>query len=121
MSTIANWAYKVLLTIWRRGAPDEFGRATWSAPEYVLCTYKTGGANEYSDSTGVKFVPKSIYYTEMRTPDGDLIPELEIGDKIQLGHQYGNPTSAADDVRVSACDDATMFGDSEVPDYTVMT
>jgi len=121
MSSIARWANKVVATIWRRGARNEAGGYVWSVPEYVLVSYQIGSSKEYVDSTGVKFVPKSTYWTEMLTAGGAFLPPLKVGDKIQLGELTGNPKSGAEDVRVMKIDGAEMFGAAEKPDYTVMT
>jgi hypothetical protein len=121
VSSIARWANTQLATIWRQGEKDEFGQFTWSLPEYVLVSYRLGGSEQYVDSTGVKFMPKSTYWTEMLMQDGTFADKPSLGDKMQLGEQLGNPTSEADDLRSVQIDDATMFGASEMPDYMVMT
>ena len=119
MSSIASWSYKTVATIWRAGERDEYGRFQWSQPEYIMCCYQLGGAIKYVESTGQSLTPKATYWTEMRSNLGDIIDPLKIGDKIQLGEQVGNPTSAADDVRVLQNDDMAMF--TMQNDYVVMT
>ena len=119
MSEIAAWSYTVIATIWRPGAKDSNGRFSWSQPQYIYCAYRIGGADEYVDSTGQKFVPKSTYWTEMKMIDSSFADDPVNGCKIQLGQQVGNPTSSAEDMRVVTKDGMEMFG--QKPDFTVMT
>lgn len=121
MSSIARWANTQTATVWREGVKDEFGRFTWSTPEYVLVSYRLGGAEEYTDSTGVKFMPKSTYWTEMLTAGGAFLAAPSVGDKVQLGEHLGNPSAAADNIKVVQVDGAEMFGLTEKPDYMVMS
>ena len=118
MSTIANWPYTQTLTLWRRGAKDQFGRYTYSAPEHLLCSYRIGGSEQYTDSTGVAFTPKSIFWTELKLTDGiTFVSKPNFGDKILLGEYTGAPEPTASDIRMITIDDAAMFGASEKPDY----
>lgn len=119
MSTIANWSYTKTLTLWRRGAKDQFGRYTYSDPEYVLCSYRIGGSEQYTDSTGVAFTPKSIFWTELKHAyiNAYVSATPNFGDKIALGFFAGSPTPTASDIRMITIDDAAMFGASEKPDY----
>lgn len=118
MSTIANWSYTQALTLWRRGAKDQFGRYTYSAPEHLLCSYRIGGSEQYNDSTGVAFTPKSIFWTELKLTDNvTFVAKPNFGDKILLGEFTGAPDSTASDIRMITIDDAAMFGASEKPDY----
>lgn len=121
MSSIARWANTNIATIWRAGEKDEFGRHTWSIPEYVLVSYRLGGADEYVDSTGVKFMPKTTYWTEMLTLAGEFLDAPKVGDKMQLGEKYGSPNASADTLKMVQVDDAKMFGVNETVDYMVMT
>ena len=118
MSTIANWSYTQTLTLWRRGAKDQFGRYTYSAPEHLLCSYRIGGSEQYTDSTGVAFTPKSIFWTELKLVDGTaFVAKPNFGDKILLGEFAGSSEPTASDIRMITIDDAAMFGSSEKPDY----
>ncbi|MBP6517905.1 hypothetical protein [Shewanella sp.] len=118
MSTIANWSYTQTLTLWRRGAKDQFGRYTYSAPEHLLCSYRIGGSEQYTDSTGVAFTPKSIFWTELKITDNvTFVAKPNFGDKILLGEFAGSPEPTASDIRMITIDDASMFGASEKPDY----
>lgn len=119
MSQTARWSYTQLVTVWWPGEKDDFGRFQWSAPEQVMCLCEQGGADEYVDSTGQKFVPKSTYWTEMHAASGVVVRDIEIGCKIQLGEVFGDPTSEADDVRVAAKSYAPW--EPESPDFEVMT
>lgn len=121
MSSIARWSNTVLATIWRKGPSNSTGGYSWGAPEYILVSYRIGGAKKFVDSTGAEFTPKSTYWTEMLTKSGVFLDKLKIGDKIQLGEFTGNPTSAADYIKVVQIDGAEMFGAAEMPDYMVMT
>ena len=121
MSSIARWANKNIATIWRQGEKDEFGRFTWSIPEYVLVSYRLGGSEEYVDSTGVKFSPKSTFWTEMLTDTGTFADKPSVGDKMQLGQQFGKPTSLAETIKMVQIDDAAMFGATEQPDYMAVS
>ena len=121
MSSIARWANTVTATLWRQGAKDEFGRFTWSSPVYVLVSYRLGGSEEYADSTGVKFTPKSTFWTEMLTDSGAFLDKPSLGDKIQLGEQTGNPTHEAETIKMVQVDGAEMFGATEKPDIMVVT
>ena len=118
MSTIANWSYTQTLTLWRRGVKDQFGRYTYSVPEYLLCSYRIGGSEQYTDSTGVAFTPKSIFWTELKLTDNTtFVGKPNFGDKIALGEFVGSPTPTASDIRMITIDDAAMFGPTEKPDY----
>ena len=68
MSTLANWSYTQTLTLWRKGAKSPTGQFTYSAPENILCSYRIGGSEQYSDATGLSFTPKSIFWTELNFP-----------------------------------------------------
>jgi hypothetical protein len=118
MSTIANWSYTQTLTLWRRGAKDQFGRYTYSTPEHLLCSYRIGGSEQYTDSAGIEFTPKSIFWTELKLTDGvTFVAKPNFGDKILLGEYIGTPEPTASDIRMITIDDAAMFGASEKPDY----
>jgi hypothetical protein len=116
MSSAAAWANTVTLTLWRKGEPDRFGGFDYSAPEHVLCTYKIGGSQEYLDSTGTKFLPDVVYYTEMKSLSGEFIAHPKHGDKLALGKFTGEPTPESSDIRMITIYDAQMFGESEQPD-----
>lgn len=121
MSSIARWANKNIATIWRQGEKDEFGRYDWSIPEYVLVSYRLGGSEEYVDSTGVKFTPKTTFWTEMLMQDGTIAEKPSAGDKMQLGQQFGAPTHEAETLKMVQIDDAAMFGATEKPDYMAVS
>lgn len=118
MSTLANWSYTRTLTLWRKGAKSPTGQFTYSAPENILCSYRIGGSEQYSDSTGLSFTPKSIFWTELKLIDGSAyVDQPKFGDKIALGLFTSAPIATASDIRMITIDDATMFGASEKPDY----
>lgn len=117
MSSAAAWANTLTLTLWRKGSRDRFGEFTYSEPEYILCTYKQGGSEEYLDSTGTKFRPDAIYYTEMKTQGGDYLTAPTFGDKLSLGEFTGSPLTNSQDIRMITIYDAQMFGPTEQPDY----
>lgn len=118
MSTLANWSYTRTLTLWRKGAKSPTGQFTYSSPENILCSYRIGGSEQYSDATGLSFTPKSIFWTELKLVDGISYAEQpKFGDKIALGLFTSAPIATASDIRMITIDDATMFGASEKPDY----
>ena len=118
MSTLANWSYTQTLTLWRKGAKSPTGQFNYSAPEKILCSYRIGGSEQYSDATGLSFTPKSIFWTELKSTEGSAYFEPpKLGDKIALGLFTSAPIATASDIRMITIDDATMFGASEKPDY----
>jgi hypothetical protein len=118
MSTIANWSYTQQLTIWRKGAKDIYGEFGYSEAEIVYCSYRVGGSESYPDSTGLAFMPKTIYWTELKLVSGGFAVSPNFGDKIALGSYTGTlPSDDSEDIRSITIDDAAMFGASEMPDY----
>ena len=120
MSTSANWSYTRTLTLWRKGAKSPTGQFTYSDPEYVLCSYRIGGSEQYTDASGLSFAPKSIFWTELKHAyiEAYVSSSPKFGDKIALGFFAGKiPPAEASDIRMITIDDAAMFGASEKPDY----
>lgn len=117
MSSESRWKNDKIMTIWRAGKPDKYGAFTYSEPEHVLCTYRVGGSNSYTDKMGVEFIPKSLYWTELLDENGTVFfSSPNFGDKVLLGKHLSMQPDAAD-IKSITIDDALSFSDA--PDYVL--
>ena len=70
---------KTDVTIWPIASKDKWGTTTYGTPYLLKCTFARGSSRQYNDASGVKYIPKSIYWYE----SNGTFPNLN--DKIALG------------------------------------
>ncbi|GHD90725.1 hypothetical protein GCM10011445_07340 [Pseudocitrobacter faecalis] len=65
MSSVANWSYTAMATIWRKlEGNDEYGDPLgYTEPEQILCDYE-GGLSKKLASLGAEIVVKNTVWTE---------------------------------------------------------
>lgn len=113
MTSAANWSYTTTATIWKAGAKDEYGEASYESPVVINCDYGLLGKTVY-DAKGTEFVEKNTYWTEYAT--------AKAGDYILLGtHTETDPLEVnADEIR-SVMNYGNALNRSELPDYAIVT
>ena len=70
---------KTDVTIWPISSKDKWGQTLYGTPYLVKCTFERGSSRQYNDASGIKYIPKSIYWYE----SNGIFPSLN--DKIALG------------------------------------
>lgn len=115
--------YRSIVTVWRKGGEDEFGRVNYLAPIRVKASFEVGVKNKYTDGKGIEFVPSSKVWTEFRDTDGVLNNPPKQGDLILLSESMDNtPPDGAYSIRHIVTHDNTILdGPNSIPDYEVMT
>lgn len=115
--------YRSIVTVWKKGEEDEFGRVGYSAPLRVMASFEVGVKNKYTDNKGIEFVPSSRVWTEFRDADGVLSEPPRQGDLILLEESFDNtPPNGAYSIRnIITHDNTILEGRNSVPDYEVMT
>lgn len=118
MSSLANWTYVNLITIWS-ASNDAYGQPTFGTPYTILGDWMVGG-DAATDESGTEFAPQSTYYFE--AVDGSvLIPKPH--DYILRGdHTATSDPTTIDAERIKKVGGwvMTAFGD-ELPDWRVVT
>lgn len=112
MSSIANWAYTSIATIWKEIGADEYDKPVFSAPVHIICGY----GSELKDGVGTigtEIVIKLVFWTEYS--------EAKQGDFIAIGkHEEADPfTVGADKIRFIKRDE-DLF-EHIADDYTLVT
>jgi hypothetical protein len=117
MSSLANWTYVYLLTIWAVSV-DDMGQPIFAAPYTVLGDWEEGGEGA-TDTNGTQFVPTSTYYFE--AADGSpLIPKPD--DYILRGDHtaLASPPNDAEKIKKVGGWGMDAFG-AELPDWRILT
>ncbi len=79
MSRPTRRTAKTTATIWPILSKDRYGQTAYGAAYTIKCTFARGSSRQYNDASGVKYIPKSIFWYEY----GGIYPSLN--DKIALG------------------------------------
>lgn len=93
MSSVANWSYTAVATLWRKTGEDDYGKATFAAPIQIMCDYG-GDATARLGDIGLEFVVKNTHWTEYA--------EARQGDYILIGASTADSpldVDGADEVR----------------------
>ena len=114
MSSVANWSYTAIATIWRKleGA-DEYGDPMgYSGPEQIMVDYE-GGLSKRIGSLGAEIVVKNTVWTEFAL--------AEAGDYLLIGAsaEVDPVVAGADEVR-QVIRYADTF-DRLTDDYAILT
>ncbi|EGT5723000.1 hypothetical protein FZI38_11460 [Cronobacter sakazakii] len=111
MSSVANWSYTAIATIWRRlDGQDDYGDPLgYAAPEQILCGYE-GGLSKRIGSLGSEIVVKNTIWTEFPLADaGDYIligdstetdPIMAGADEVRQVLRYSDIDRIADDYAI---------------------
>ena len=121
MSSLANWSYTSTLTIWKELPEDKYGDASGFDTPYTLSGSWEEGGELATDDEGEEFQPASTYYIELARGSVQM-PER--GDYIAIGDQTAtaNPlTIDAERIKKVGGWDMSAFGDSELPDWKILT
>lgn len=90
MSSLANWSYTAICTLWRNLGIDENGDPIgWSKPISILCDYQ-GNSTAKIGNIGIEINIKNTFWTEYA--------EAKRGDYIAIGESaYCDPVLAGAD------------------------
>lgn len=119
LSSLGRWTYVYDLTVWPKGALDEWGQPSYGTPYLLRGSWQAGG-DKRTDNTGQEFVPRSTYFFE--AADGDAsIPELDW--YITRGDYTSSatPIEQAEPIRSVGGWGMQMFGDNEIADWEINT
>lgn len=121
MSTIAEWSYASVATVWPFVSHDSWSGATVYGSPYRIRVGWEGKAEQRKDSDGAEFTTRNIFWTESRNHDtGLIVPAPKRLDKIAKGeHADASPVFGAEEIRSVTDWEMTAFGD--IPDYEITT
>lgn len=104
-------------TIWPILSKDKYGQTTYGPAYNIKCTFARGSSRQYNDASGVKYIPKSIFWYEY----GGVYPSLN--DKIALGEHktITDPltVSGVELIKNRMLEDNSVIGD--IDDMMVLT
>lgn len=110
MSRPTRRTSKSTATIWRKGAPNEYGESSYEDPFTVSCTFDFGSKNTYRDSKGVEFSPESVCWYDY---DGSN-PVPSEGDYIAKGTSVDlAPVEDAKPIRMVRRHDCGLLGQND--------
>lgn len=115
MSTVANWSYTAMATIWPLLGKDEYNQSTYGSPVSFHCNYGSE-AKTYKDSSGLEFVSRITLWHED-------YPEAKRGDYVAIGVFTDlNPIDVigSDEVR-TILNYGNTLDRSDKPDYAIIT
>ncbi|MES1987455.1 MAG: hypothetical protein V4440_05390 [Pseudomonadota bacterium] len=119
MSSLANWTYVYLVTIWPV-TYDDNSQAVYGTPYTIMADWGVAGAAQTSIN-GEQFVPQSYYYFE--AADGDIsIPKIDYmifrGDHTATADPS---TLDAEKIKLVKGWGMDAFGAGELPDWGIFT
>lgn len=120
MSSLANWSYEAVVTVWPAASYDQYGQPTFGTPYTLQADWAFGGDLQ-TDATGNEFVAQSKYYFEL-ADESPLMP-------VREGYvKRGDHTASLDPIAAGAEQikkvsgwPALKFGQGELPDWILMT
>jgi len=118
MSSLANWSYTNIATIWPKTL-DQFSQPTYGTPYTIACTWEDTGQTQ-TDEDGREFVPSATYWFEAEYGSSPIPGR---GDYIAKFDRTGiaNPLDAGGQmIRQVTSWDMSPFG-NETPDWAVYT
>lgn len=115
MSSIARFSYKNVATVYPFEGEDPFnGGSSFGAPYTIACTW-TGKSEQRRDNDGAEFVTKNIFWTEDQRPR--YKDRIAMGDTLAAEWQ----DAKADEIRTITNWDMSPFGETDSPDFELVT